>query len=309
MKSTQLLLCSLVLGFTFAAFAQEDDPIGSLSEMAQKYVTAYNGKNLDEIVALYTEEAELIDDIDAVIAAGKDEIRDRFEASFTEAPNRKIALDVLSVREISENLVVEEGLARFSGENSEEEDSVVSYSAILVKSESGWLVASSRELNTETIDLEDPLEKLTPLSGEWTMQGDQMQMDLTLEPSPNGSFLLGKAITTTPADGAIETEIRIGYDGSRNQLRWWAFDEFGGYMEGPWQELENSWLVRTNGVTADGETTSAIQELEVGSNMIRWTSTRRFLNGEAIPDLELRLVRRPPAPSQTSVEPGKAVEP
>jgi len=275
-----------------------DEDLASLESVAQKYVAAYNDKNLDAIVALYTEDAELVDEIDALVATGRDEIRALYESSFNFAPERRIALDVISVRQLAANVVVEEGLARFSGEEAEFEDRVVSYSAILVKGEGGdWHIASSRELETITFE-PDPLEAVMPLIGDWTYQGDQMQMELSLYLSNSGRFIMGSAVTTTPSDGAMETEIRIGYDADRGELRWWTFDELGGFAGGVWQPLETSWLVRTSGVTAEGETTSALQELTFESDdSVVWNSTRRFMDGIALPDLELRLVRRPPAPA------------
>jgi uncharacterized protein (TIGR02246 family) len=282
-----------------ATEAPSPDPdLASLETLARRYVTAYNAKDLDGVVALYTGDAELVDEIDARVATGSEGIRSHYETSFTAEPGRQISLDVLSVRQLSNNVVVEEGLARFSGENKEIEESIVSYSAILVKGEGdAWLIASSREL--ETISFEpDPLEAIMPLVGDWTYQGDQMQMDLSLYLSNSGRFFMGSAVITTPSEGAMETEIRIGYDADRDELRWWTFDELGGFAGGAWQPLESSWLVRTNGVTADGETTSALQELTFESNdSVVWHSTRRFMDGLSLPDLDLRLVRRPPAPS------------
>lgn len=300
MKKLPLLAFPLLAGLCHATVVAQDDPVPSLSGFAEAFVESYNGKNLDAIVALYTEGAEIIDDDESSLVSGREEIRQRFATSFAESPNRKIGLEVLSIRQIAEAVMVEEGVARFSESGVGEADSEVPYSAILVKNgESGWLIATSRELATDAAESE-PLAALHPLEGDWTMQGDQMRMDLSLELSPSGRSLHGAALVTTPAEGTMETEIRIGYDAARRQIRWWTFDELGGYAQGTWQPLEDSWLVRTNGVTASGETSSAIQELTFESdNAVFWKSTHRFLDGVALPDTDLRLVRLPPAPSLT----------
>ena len=290
----------LFAGLCLAPLAAQDDPVPELSGFAEAFVESYNGKNLDAIVALYTDGAEIIDEEEASMLSGREEIRKRFATSFAESPNRKIALEVLSVRQIAETVVVEEGIARFSDSGEGEADSEVPYSAILVKNgESGWRIATARELATDIAEA-DPLEPLHALEGDWTLQGDQMRMDLSLTLSPSGRFLHGSALVTTPAEGTMETEIRIGYDAARRQIRWWTFDELGGFAQGTWQPLENSWLVQTNGVTASGETNSAIQELIFeGDDAVSWKSTHRFLDGVALPDADLRLMRLPPAPSLT----------
>lgn len=277
----------------------QEDPISRLAKVAERYVDAYNGKDLDAIVSLYTAEAEMLDEVETAIASGRDEIRARFEASFAESPKRQIALEVFSVRQIAPNLVVEEGTARFSGEDGEEEEQAIGYTALLTKVADGdWLIASTRELPSEPAEAPDPLEGLRSLVGEWVMQADGLQMDLFVWESTRGAQLLGSATMTTPADGTLSTDLRIGYDPLAKQVRWWTFDEAGGFASGTWQPVEDHWLVRTNGVTADGEASSALQELSFeGEDAILWESTRRFLDGEPQPDLVLRLVRRPPDPS------------
>lgn len=199
-----------------------------------------------------------------------------------------------------DDLVAEVGVARFLDSRDETLHSEASCSAILVKSgNQEWLVATARELSTDT-DEADPLAGLHLLEGEWIMQGDQMRMELALYLSPSGRSLKGSALVTSPAEGSMETEIRIGYDAAHRQIRWWTFDELGGFSQGIWQALEGSWLVRTNGVTASGETNSAIQELSFESDdEILWKSFHRFLDGEALSDAEFRLVRLPPTPPLT----------
>lgn len=295
MKNFSLFALPLLAGLCHAPLVAQDDPVPALSGFAKAFVDSYNGKNLDAIVALYTEGAEIVDEGESSLVSGREEIRQLFATSFTESPNRKIALEVLSVRQIAETVMVEEGVVRFSESGVGEADSEVPYSAILVKNgESGWLIATSRELATDLAESE-PLAALHPLEGDWTMQGDQMRMDLSLTLSSSGRSLYGSAHVTTPAEGTMETEIRIGYDAARRQIRWWTFDELGGYAQGTWQPLEDSWLVRTNGVTASGGTSSAIQELTFESdNVVFWKSTHRFLDGAALPDADLRLVRLPP---------------
>jgi uncharacterized protein (TIGR02246 family) len=304
------LLALLYGAFLLPLTAQEQDPAADLAKVAERFVASYNEKNLANILALYTTDAEMIDEIDGLSASGIDAIQSIFESSFTKYPDRRIALEVIDVRQVADNVVIEEGITRFSGEVPNEEGDAIAYSAVLVKHpEKGWLIASSREI-ASTSAIVDPLEGLYPLEGDWILQADQMQMELSLALSDSGRFLVGSAVTSTPDAGAMQTEIRIGYDPSMDQIRWWTFDEMGGFGQGAWQAIENGWLVRSNGVTADGEITTAIQRLvfEDGDTIV-WDSTDRFLDGAAQPDLQLRLVRRPPAPSFSFVGPDESGEP
>ena len=310
MKIAALPLLALLCGAPLLPLpAQEKDPAAELASVAERFVTAYNEKNLENMLALYTPEAEMIDEIDGLSASGIDAIRSIFESSFSKFPDRRIALEVIDVRQIAENVVVEEGITRFSGEVPNEEGDAIAYSAVLVKdAEKGWRIASSREIAAKSAVV-DPLEGLYPLEGDWILQGDQMQMELSLALSDSGRFLVGSAFASTPDAGTMLTEIRIGYDPTLGQIRWWTFDDLGGFGQGAWQAIDGGWMVRSNGVTADGEITTAIQRLVFEEDdTIVWDSTDRFLDGVAQPDVQLRLVRRPPAPAFSFVGPGESSE-
>lgn len=296
-----VLYLGLALTPVLSIQAQEgDDPEAiALSKLAHRYVAAYNDKKIDDMLALFTPEAEMIDEIDGVAASGLDEIRETFEKSFQHYPDRKIELETVSVREIASNLVIEEGVATFSGEAPNEEGDAASYSAILINHpEKGWRIASSRKLPVEMGTVE-PLVELYPLLGEWIYQGEQMNIEYNVNLGPSDRSLLGHAIVTSPSEGTSEVAIRIAYDGAAHQIRWWSFDDFGGFSEGTWDKEGDSWIIRTKGVTANGERTSQLQKLTFSDNdhAISWETTHHFVNGELQPDDSLRLVRRPPAPA------------
>jgi len=289
---------ALLIWFVPTVLPAQDEDIAELSSIAEKFVAAYNAKDLEAIGSLYTSRAELVDNGNVVYASGSEEIEAVFEKSFTELPDRKAALDVLSVREISDGVVIEEGIAYFSDESDESDFDVVSYSAVLVEEEgNGWLIASSRELRTEE-ESPDLISELYSLVGDWILHGDQLVMTLSLDLTASGNFLVGNARTTTPDEGDMTTDIRIGVDPSSGQVYWWTFDEAGGFAQGNWQKSEDGWLVQTNGTSAEGEKTSAVQNLTFeNEDTIVWSSTHRFIAGEGQPDAQLRLVRRPPEPS------------
>ena len=296
MKCLLSSLLALLLSFVPNYLLAQDEEIEGLSSLAEQFVAAYNEKDIEAILSLYTSEAELSDDSDAVYASGISQIQEVFEESFESQPSRRLALEVLSVRQISTNVVIEEGFAYFSEEASDEVLETTGYSAVLVKNAEGWRIGASREIPTEA-ESSAPLADLYPLTGEWVLHGDQMKMELSLAVSPSGAFLLGSAHTSTPDEGDMTTEIRIGQDPSTGEIRWWTFDEAGGFAHGNWQQEGDSWLIKTEGTTADGEKTSAVQSLTFeDENTIAWESTHRFIDGQPIPDTELRLVRRPPEP-------------
>ncbi len=110
MKTGLTFLLAALLGIALVpGLPAQDDSTAELSAVAERYVAAYNAKKLDDILALFSPSAEMIDEIDGLSASGPDEIRAIFESSFSKFPDRQIALDVASVREIAKNVVIEEG--------------------------------------------------------------------------------------------------------------------------------------------------------------------------------------------------------
>lgn len=277
-----------------------DGALDGLEATASSFVAAYNEKEADKIAELFTEEGEMVDEINGTLFSGHEEISANFATLFTAAPDRKMSLDVSTVRIVGEGVAIEDGFIYFTEGDSEEVTDGVAYTATLMKNEEGtWQIASTRQL--EPVDFDGPpLHGLSWLVGEWFFQEEQVLMDISFDWSRDGAYILGDAVTTTSDGDPMTTEIRIGYDAAHEKVRWWTFDDAGGFSKGVWNEVEDGWLVKTSGVTADGETTSAVQKLTYdGETTIRWESTYRFLNDEPLSDVLMHIVKRPPAPSLT----------
>jgi hypothetical protein len=132
-------------------------------------------------------------------------------------------------------------------------------------------------------------------------------MDFAFGWDDSGKFLTGEMLLTKPDIDPQTTNIRIGWDGARKTITWWTFDSEGGFAKGDWTPSETGWLLRTEGTTADGEATSGNGILvRDGNDTLLWKATNRLVDGESLPDNELRLVRRAPEP-EPDAEP--AVEP
>ncbi|MEM9016133.1 MAG: nuclear transport factor 2 family protein [Verrucomicrobiota bacterium] len=291
-------ICVLLVSLALTPFLHAE-PLDELRETAEAFVEAYNSKDLETMTSFYRPDAEVVSEIDWTVVNGREEIQSLFEESFEAFPERKLSLDVVSVRLITDSVAMEEGVANFL-DPSDGSGLSFTYIAILSKDEAGsWKIAETRELRalTET-DRVSNLNQLDWLVGKWTLRENELRMDVTIRMSNDGSFLLGEALTETLEGGAIETSIRIGYDASLETIRWWTFDSEGGFAGGHWTEIDPfSWRIQSNGVTAEGERNSAAQSLVYdGDSIIDWTSTARVISGASLPDATMRLVRQPPRP-------------
>lgn len=91
---------------------------------------------------------------------------------------------------------------------------------------------------------------------------------------------------------------RIAVDPLTGQIKGWAFDGSGGYGESIWVQRGDEWLVKTQGVTSDGELSSATHILKLLSpDRVLWRTVHRVVGNRVEPDLETTLVRRLNVPS------------
>ena len=88
---------------------------------------------------------------------------------------------------------------------------------------------------------------------------------------------------------------RIGWDPAARKIRSWVFDSAGGHAEGIWTRVDDDWIVKVTGVTSEGETTSVTMVYaQLSEDAYLWRAVDRVIGDEALGDVEVKVVRRPP---------------
>lgn len=303
MKPPTPLAASLLLALLAASGlrAQEElsPEIAGLQQAAADFVLAYNAKDAAAIAALFTEDGEMADLRAEDTTTGRAGIQARYAEIFAAADTPSVAVEVDSVRLVGKDLAIEDGTVHFTppGENAPAKSTA--YTAVLQKNEAGaWQIASTRALADTTGPAGQLADLAAALKGDWTAMRDGLRLDLAFGWDGSGNFLAGEMLATTADGDPQTTTLRIGWDAARKTVTWWSFDDGGGFAKGDWTATEEGWLVRTEGSTADGESTSANQTLTPdGKDTLIWTAKDRLVDGGKLPDVELRLVRRAPEPA------------
>lgn len=279
--------------------------IAGLQKAAADFVTAYNKKDAAALAAMFTETGEITDLEGGDTVSGRAGIKARYEEMFGgggEVP--QMALEVASVRLVAPGVAVEDGTFHLAMPGADGPVNSTTYTAVLVKDAGGeWRIASTRSLK----DVTEPSGHLASLAealkGDWTCQRDGVRIDVAYGWDDSGKFLMGEMLVSRPDIDPEATTVRIGWDGSRESVVWWTFDDGGGFSEGVWSRTDDGWVVKTTGTTAQGEATSGTARLVVeGKDRMLWTVSERLLDGEAQPDLELRFVRQAPEPGLAEEE-------
>ena len=272
----------------------------AIRETGATFAKAYDKGDAKAAAAHFTADAEYVDE-HGNIFQGWQAIEELLAASFTENPGSKLEITIDTIRFVSPGVAVEDGtLAVTRAEGSFSCSS--RYTAVHIKTNGKWLTASSREhAPKDRREHVAKLQQLDWLLGEWVDEGDDSIVDFSCKAVDKGNFLLREFTVRIAGEAAMNGSQRIGWDPVSGKLRTWVFDSEGGYGEGAWHRDGDSWVLKSTGVTADGQPASSTSLFTmVSGHAMTWQAIDREVAGERLPDTdEYILVRAPPSPSAT----------
>jgi uncharacterized protein (TIGR02246 family) len=281
------------------AGAADDQEHAAIRAVANAFLDAYGAKDAAAIGALFTENAEIVDD-DGEVTQGRAAIVERFARIFTANESGKLDIDVESIHLLSPAVAVEEGTATVSGDAGEKPETS-RYSVIYVKQDGRWLQARIQDQTPSEETARDHLKDLEWMVGEWVNESDDELVSTTCSWSDNGSFLIRQFDVKIEGQVALSGTQRIGWDPLRKQFRTWVFDDEGGFAEGfvAHDEDDNQWVVKSTGVNSDGQPVTATTVFRpLDPDRIGWQTLERTVAGVALPGFDQYiLVRKPPQPA------------
>lgn len=281
-----------------AARTQEEDAnkpnLDALAANAAAFVEAYNKAEPESLAKLFLPEGELVL-ADGNVVGGRDEIRDFYQEVFAGDADPKAALEAGSVRFVTPGVAIEDGTLHVTKPSGE----VVShfYTAVQVKQENGaWLTASIRDEIEDHAPASEKLVALEWLVGDWLIEVDGTRTFLSFAWSEDGPYIDGKALTEQAGEDSTAATYRVGWNAKRKNFVSWAFDALGGYNKSDWTTADGGWLLRSNGVTADGEVSESTQSfvLDPSRQSFMWSRRDQTIGDEVQPDSSVRVVKRPP---------------
>lgn len=302
MKPTIRLTTGIALAILAHTGLRAEEPaaeITGLEKTAADFVTAYNNKDAAALAALFTEKGELTDLNGEEVISGRGDIEAHYQELLSSADAPSVAVEVDSVRIVAPKTAVEDGTLHFTPPGEDSPARSATYVAVLSQNDAGvWQVASTRTLSDVTSQEGHLADLESSLKGDWTGQRDGLRLDIAFGWDDSGKFISGEMLASATDAKPVETSIRLGWDGAKKSVTGWTHDDAGGFGQSVWTPDDDGWTVRTEGTTADGETMSANQHLVFeDADTFIWTATDRIVDGEKLPDTELRVVRRAPEPA------------
>jgi hypothetical protein len=249
------------------------------------------------VAAHFHPQAEFSDE-EGVTYQGRPAIQELFTKFFAKFPGVKVTLEVESIH-VTGPVAVEEGV-RTTITKDEKAGARVLYSALRTKVGNDWLIVSLGDTTDESgLTPHDLLEPLAFLVGDWVNEGSDAVVKISYRWSEDQNFLLGDFHVTRGGEVVMHSSQRIGWDPLAGKVRSWLFDSDGGYGEGHWTNVDESWVIKSTAVLPDGQTGSAtVTMTSQGKDRYVLKGTDRFAGDERADDFEYVISRQPPKPAK-----------
>ncbi len=262
------------------------------------FVENYNAHKADDLLSLFADDARYVGK-DGTEFRGHDELRTAFMEAIEANPQAAVSVSVDEIRFLASDVAVEQGRSTYfpDGETASSENR---YTVVHVKKDGKWLIQSTRIDREETLNNYEYLKPLEWLVGDWVDEGRDEVIEVSWKFTDNKNFLVQEFQVVRENVILLQGTQRVGWDPQTQQLRCWVFDSDGGFAEGTWTQVEGQWICKSSGVLRDGTSASGTRVLTpVAPDRVLWVSKDRLFGNEALPDLEVTMVRKPPMPADT----------
>jgi len=273
--------------------AIQSSPETAIRASSQAFCTAFNKHDAKAVASLWTVTGEYADE-NGHHFVGRDAIQKAYQTHFSENPQAKIRVLVDSVRLLSDSAAIEDGRAIVEPVQSGP-PGIGKYTAVHVKVDGKWLLASVRDAWQETPSTYAKLADLEWLIGRWTAEEQGIKIESTCRWLGNKSFIERKFLATS-ADGITTNGVQIvGWNSQAAQVESWTFNADGSHAIGRWATIRDGWAAEVRGVAVDGTLTTAVNSLKrLDDNAYSWRSVRRTSGEKTLPDSEEVIWRRQP---------------
>ena len=258
------------------------------------FVAAFNKRDAKAVAALWTEDGEYVDDAGHTFA-GRDAIKKFYAQFFAENAKSEIRIIIDSLRLLSDDAAIENGRAVLEPAPAGA-PGISNYTAVHVKVDGKWLMASVRDTWVETLSAHQNVADLEWLIGVWIAEEYGVKNKSVCRWVANKSFVERK-YTIKHVDGTTTSGVQlIGWNPQEGYVQSWDFSPDGGHAVGVWFPRQGGWTAEMRGMTGDGTPTTSVNLLiRLDDNAYVWRSVQRMAGDIALPDTDEVVLKRQPA--------------
>ena len=265
--------------------------IAAVRASVEAFVDAFNRRQPETIAALWSKNGEYVDNSGRSFH-GRDAIAKSYADFFANHGGAQIHITIDSVRVLSDTAVIEEGHARLDPPPAGE-PGVSRYTAVHVKENGVWKMASVREKWVAAPSTHSHVADLEWLIGDWRAEEHGVQYESTCRWIANKSFVERRYTATNASGGTTSGVQLIGWNPSAGHVQSWNFSADGGHAVGVWTPVDGGWKAEMRGVTGDGSPTYSVNTLKrLDDKAYVWQSTDRYADGISMPDTGEVILKR-----------------
>jgi uncharacterized protein (TIGR02246 family) len=263
----------------------------AVRKAAQEFDAAFNSGSADKIAALWTADAEYVDE-DGVRYVGRDMIKKEYGEFFAASPQSKIRSLTDSVRLINGTTAIEDGRAMVDPPPAGA-PATSRFTALYVLQDGKWLLSSVHDMRVAAPSNYHRLDDFEWIIGTWKGGGGDVQIETTCHWLGNKSFIERTyQVITAGLPSSSGTQI-IGWDPELQQMCSWNFTSDSGYAKEVWKPRTGGWWTQSVGALGDGTKTTAVKIFQrVDDDTLTLQSTERTLGGVRLPDLKEVIFKR-----------------
>ncbi len=248
-----LVAVSIITGMNVPAFAQEKedraDDRAAIQNATRSFIKAFEKGDAKAVASHWTKNGEYISG-DGETIQGQTAIAKAYAGLLDEKGERKVTIEMISLRFPSKDTAIEEGFLKV--EKGNEPASGSRYSVLHVREEGKWLMAVVREWPAEPTSLRD----LDWLIGSWAAKREDAEVHTRYTWMWKKSYIRME-FTIKQKDRTISGLKLIGKDPQSGELRSWTFESTGGFGEAGWNRDGKKWEIDSAGVLGDGSVLAA----------------------------------------------------
>jgi uncharacterized protein (TIGR02246 family) len=282
----------LVVSWAWAGHLGNAKGEEALKKRAAEFVAAFEKGDAKALAGFWTPDGDYVDQAGHALS-GRKAIEKAFEKQFAAAKGAKLRITTTSLRFVRDDFAIEDGTTELLYAN-DAPPTAARYTAIHVKQDGEWYLASVRDAILVSPSNHDNLRELEWLAGDWVGEAEKGEVaKATYSWAENDNFLVSSFVTTlkdVPVAGGTQW---IGWDGAGKHIRSWSFNSSGGFAEGTWSRDGDKWAVKVSATPRDGKKVSATVVItKVDDDHLTWQSTKRSLGGQAAPDSDVVKMKR-----------------
>lgn len=278
------LAAGLFVGFNQTNQNEETDE-AIIHSIVQSYQEAYNQQNASKMTAQWAVDASYINPVTRESAEGKEAIERLFKEKFAQGTKKHLEITIKSLEFPTPTEAIEHGLMKVTIEDQPTQQ--IAYKTEYIKENGKWFIEAIDE-----IELQEPpsnfeqLKDLAWLVGKWKDSDDNIDILFDNQWDKNKNFIIQHFEMKILGQDNIEGKQIIGWDPMKDVIHSWVFDSDGGFGEGVWEKVNNSWYASMHFTLSDGRPASSINiYTPIDDHSYTFASVEREVDGEILPDM------------------------